>query len=248
MIQFIPLGEEHDTTPLVVIPGIDGSIGSVEPVVRGLAEKRRIWVADYTQEENETLEELAGEIAGAVSDELGEPFHLLGQSIGTILSARVASDYDLPVRKVSLMCTFTKLPWNQLRVSNFFMRMTPDFLYRLTTRPVMSYVCGPVHDGEDHPFFEASRNSDKSKVVKRTAWQIDRDFSEDLSEISQPLLILMGKEDRFVPDAEEEIKKLSTIFRMKSDASVEAVAEAGHVFLPGHAIELVVKRIDDFLS
>ena len=248
MITFVELGEKSDKTPLIAVPGIDGSIGSVKPVVEGLAKSRKVYVADYTGEENDTLEGLSQEIANAIDDEISGSFHLLGQSIGSIAAAQLATDYELPVKQVALMCTFTKLNWTQLRISNFFMRLTPNWLYRLTTRPVMAYVCGPVLDGDDHPFFWASRNSDKSKVIKRTAWQIDRDFTPDLNKIQRPLLVLMGKQDRFVPDAEQEIKKLSGMYRMKQDASVEAIAEAGHVFLPSHAINLAIQRIDDFLS
>ena len=66
-------------------------------------------VVDYSAETNPTLEGLSAEIAAALTNENLTAFNLVGQSIGTIVAAHLASDYGLPVRKVALVCTFTKL-------------------------------------------------------------------------------------------------------------------------------------------
>lgn len=248
MIRLIRLGEDNGTPPLVTVPGIDGSIGSVEPVVKNLSEYRPVIVADYSEENNESLEGLAAEIAAILETEVDTEFDLMGQSIGTIVAAQLATLHALPVRKVVLTCTFTKLRWNTLRLSNFLTRLTPIWLYRLTTRPIMAMVCGPVRDGADHPFFEASKNSDKADVIRRTAWQIDRDFTGDLEKIYEPLLILMGEDDRFVPDARKEIEKLRIICSDHQGAEIKTIPDAGHVFLPSQAITTATLEIDGFLS
>lgn len=247
MIRLIRLSPPNGSPPLYAIPGLDGTIGSVEPVVKRLAETREVIVVDYSGETQATLEDLAAEIAATIRAEGRPTFDLLGQSIGTILTAQVASLHNLPVRKVALMCTFTILRWRLLRLVAALTKFTPRWLYRLTSPLTIILSCGPVGDGWHHPCFEGTRNSDQRVVAKRTAWQIDRDFAIDLARIQQPLLILMGDSDRFVPDAAAEIAKLRQMFASHSDTRVDVIPGAGHIFLPSLAIRVAATKIVEFL-
>lgn len=248
MITLQPHGKSTNAPALIAIPGIDGSIGSIAPVVERLKKTRQIVVVDYSAETNPTLDDLSKQIAAAVRGQINSEVDVLGQSIGTILAAHVACRYDLPVRRVVLMATFTKLSWTRLRISTFMMRLTPRWLYRMTTRPLMAMVCGPVGDGRDHPFFAASRASDPKGVLKRTRWQIGRDFSADLRQLEGlPTRILMGMKDRFVPDAQKEVGKLQQLFASHPE-TVIPIAGAGHVFLPSTAIASAVEHLEEFLS
>ncbi len=247
MIQLIRRGRTTAIPPLLALPGIDGSIGSIAPLVEKLSERREVIVVDYAAENHPTLEALAAEIATVVKTEIPGPIDVAGQSIGTILAAQLASSHGLPVRKVVLICTFTRLNWSKLRLSIWMMRLTPSWLYRLTSPLIMKMVCGPVGDGKHHPFFLASRHSDKKAVMKRTAWQINRDFSADLAKIQSPLLILMGEKDRFVPNAQREIEKLRRLFAGRP-AQVISIPNAGHVLLPSVAIAFAVSQIEAFLN
>jgi len=248
MIQLIHLSPPNDLPPLYAIPGLDGAIGSVEPVVKRLAESREVIVVDYSREVQTTLEGLSAEIAASIRAENRPTFDLLGQSIGTILTAQVASRHNLPVRKVALMCTFTILRWQLLRIVAAVTKYTPRGLYRLTSPLTIILSCGPVGDGWHHPCFEGTRNSDQRSVAKRTAWQINRDFAIDLARIQQPLLILMGDSDRFVPNAAREIERLRFIFAAHPAARVDVIPGAGHIFLPSLAIRLAVGKIAEFLA
>jgi pimeloyl-ACP methyl ester carboxylesterase len=247
MIQLIRLSLPNDQPPLYVVPGLDGTIGSVEPVVKRLAATREVFVVDYSGETQTTLEGLAAEIAASLRAEGRPTFDLLGQSIGTILTAQVASLHNLPVRRVALTCTFTILRWRLLRVVAAVTKVTPRWLYRLTSPLTISLSCGPVGDGGHHPAFEGTRNADQRSAAKRTAWQIDRDFAIDLARIQQPLLILMGDSDRFVPDATAEIAKLRRMFAGRADTRVDVIPGAGHIFLPSLAIRLAAAKIEEFL-
>jgi pimeloyl-ACP methyl ester carboxylesterase len=247
MIGLIRLGSPTSAPPLFAIPGLDGSIGSVEPIVKQLARQREVLVVDFSGETQPTLEALAAEIADTIRAEGRSAIDVLGQSIGTILAAQVASRHNLPVRKVVLTCTFTILRWNVLRWVVSLSKITPTWLYRLTSWPSVAISCGPVGDGGRHPCFAGAREADKRVVAKRTAWQIDRDFSADLVRVQAPLLILMGDSDRFVPNAPREIAKLRTMFAQRPTARVDVIPGAGHIFLPSAAIALAVQKIEDFL-
>ncbi len=248
MIQLIRLSSPTDQPPLYAIPGLDGGIGSVEPVVKRLAETREVIVVNFSREVQPTLEALATAIAEAIRAEGRPTFDLLGQSIGTIFTAQVASLHNLPVRRVALTCTFTILRWRLLRVVVVLTKYTPRWLYRLTSPLSIVLSCGPVGDGWHHPSFEGTRNSDQVIVAQRTAWQIDRDFAVDLARIQQPLLILMGDSDRFVPNAANEIAKLRRMFASRADARVDVVPGAGHIFLPSLAIRVAAARIAEFFQ
>lgn len=250
MIRLRPYGPAPDTSPhppLLAIPGIDGSAGSIAPIVEHLARRRAVVVADYRGEENGTLDELAAEIGAAARAALPGPWDLLGQSLGTIAAARIAGDAGTPVRKVVLIGTFTRLRRGALRIGNAVTALTPRPVYHLTAVPLMALVCGPVGDGWHHPFFAAVRTSDPAGVIKRTDWEIGRDFGADLRRLDAPCLVLMGARDRFVPDVDREIAALRALFADRP-AGVVAIPDAGHVLLPTAAIARAVGEIEGFLS
>ena len=245
MLSIEYFGKKTNKKLVIVIPGIDGSVGSVKPVVEELAEKRQVALVNYTKENNDLLDSLVEEIVAIVNEEINEPFHLLGQSIGTVMAALSSAKLGEQVAKVALMCTFTKLNWNKLRLSNFFMAAMPDFLYKASSGPTMAYVCGPVGDGKNHPFFESSKAAPKKNIVKRTAWQIGRDFAKDLEKAEKPVLIIMGEKDRFVRNPGKEIDRLREIFRGK-DAIIKTTPKGGHVFLNSSSIKFAVSELNKF--
>ena len=248
MIRFIRIGVPTHLPPLYAVPGLDGSIGTVEPVVKALAQRREVIVVDFSAETNPTLEALASEIATQIRTEDQSAFDILGQSIGTIVATQVATLHQLPVRKVALTCTFTILRWRLLRLVVTLLKFTPTWLYRLTAPLTIALSCGPVGDGGQHPAFAAARQADKTAAIRRTAWQIDRDFAIDLARIQAPLLILMGDSDRFVPDARREIARLRQLFAQQPAARVDVIPGAGHIFLPSPAIRLAAAKIEEFLA
>lgn len=241
----------------MAVPGIDGSIGSIAPMVEQLARSRPVVVVDFADERNPSLEALVDEMAGTLQAEVvgadGGPIDLWGQSIGTLVAAQLAARPELSVRRVVLVGTWTRLdwsirrPWNPVRLSNRLTALTPRPLYRATTRPLMSLVCGPVGDGRDHPFFAHSEESERDDVVRRTGWEIGRDFSPELSRVEQPTLVMLGEDDRFVPDVGAEVAKLGAVFAGKR-ARVETVPGGGHVLLPSAAMTAAVRRMEEFLD
>jgi pimeloyl-ACP methyl ester carboxylesterase len=245
MIRLQSFGVASAQPSLVVVPGIDGSIGSVEPLVERLARTREIFLVDYTQESEPTLEALSTAVAALLRDRMSASFDLMGQSIGTIIAAQAAAQ-NLPIRRVVLISTFLRLNDFKLRLSNMLTSSGPRWLYRLLSRPILEWSCGPVGDGHDHPFFAWSADSDPERIVKRTGWEIGRDFRTDIAHVPQPMLVLMGEKDRFVPNASGEIEALKKLLAGR-DADVIAVPGAGHVLLPTPAIDFAVSRIAEFL-
>lgn len=247
-VRLIPYGRPSHRNVLVAVPGLDGSAGSVAPVVERLSASRRVLLVDYSAEKHPTLGGLADEIADTVASAVSAPVDVLGQSIGSILAADLACRPAVGVRRVVLVSTFTVLRWRTLAAASALIRRTPAGLYRRTAAPLMGLVCGPVGSGRDHPFLDAVRSSDPAAAAKRTQWEVGRDFSVELSALAatgRPTLVLMGAADRFVPDVGSETARLAELFGPVSVASVHG---AGHVFLPDEAVAEAVERIEDFLG
>lgn len=233
--------------PLVVVPGMDGSRGTLAPLVERLSRSRPTFVVDYTTERNPRLEDLSGEIARLVRTELTGQVDVLATSLGAVVAAQAIGDHGLEARRAVLIGAFTRVRDAQLRANNLLISVLPRSSYRLLSPWVLAWVCGPVGDGWRHPFFRHIRASDPVQVAKRTRWEVGRDFSTELAKIAQPTLILMGSRDRFVKDLDSEIRILRRLFR-RPGSEVREVPAAGHVFLPSAAVDTAVEAAEDFLD
>lgn len=246
-VRLVRYGAPSGAPTLLVVPGIDGSWGSVAPFVEDLARDRQVVLVDYRREANDDLDGLVAEVAAAVAAEVEGPVDVLGQSIGSVIAARLARTGHVPVRRVVLVGAFTRARSTALRLATLAMAGTTRGINRLTAPALMSLVCGPVGDGRDRPFFRTSAEADPAAVRRRTAWQIDEDFGPDVVAIDAPMLVLLGDRDRFVPDARAQIAELRSLLAPRDDASVEVLAGAGHVVLPSAAVSSALTAIRRFL-
>lgn len=237
-------GLETDEPPLLVIPGLDGSPGSVQPIIARLAERRRVVVADYASERNDSLGALAEEIANVARETRDTEVDLLGQSIGTLVAAEIVARKKLPVRRVALIGTFTRVRDLPVRLGVRLSALAPRAFQELTTPPLMALICGPVRDGRHHPFFAAVRASEPASGRKRTLWQAGRDFAPLLSGIDRPLLVLLGNRDRFPPRGDQERVRAA----VRQGARVVGIPDAGHVLLPSAAVVQAADEIERFLE
>jgi pimeloyl-ACP methyl ester carboxylesterase len=234
-----------DAPPLLAVPGLDGSPGSIAPLVERLAQTRRVIVADYGAERCDSIEALGAEVAGAARAELGDAqVDVLGQSIGTLVVASMLRDRTLRARRTVLIGTFTRVRDGAVRVATTASTFTPRALQKLTTPPLMALVCGPVRDGRRHPFFAAVRASDPAAGRKRTLWQAGRDFTPLLRDLDGPTLVLLGGRDRFPPRGDRDRVRAA----LGERARVVEIPDAGHVLLPSAAIARAGEEIERFLG
>ena len=237
-------GEDRGRPPILAVPGLDGSVASIEPIVERLAADRRVLVADYTAEHNHTLEDLAAEIAAAARDATSGKVDMLGQSIGTLLAAEIATGGTLAVRRIALIGTFTRVRDRSLRIANALSALSPYALQRWASPALLALVCGPVGDGRRHPFFSASRRSVFSRTRRRTAWQLARDFAPLLRRLDKPLLVVLGERDQFMPRGDADRVRAA----VQPRGRVVAIPSCGHVLLPSAAIERAAAEIGEFLA
>ncbi len=129
MIQLIRRGSATAAPTFLALPGMDGSLGSIAPLVEKLSNQREIIVVDYAAETNATLEVLATEIANVAKAEIKGAMDLYGQSIGTTLAPQLASLHGLPVRKVALTGAFTRYEEQTMKRFNSFAPNCFAFLF-----------------------------------------------------------------------------------------------------------------------
>ncbi len=240
-------GSPTSGVPLVVVPGMDGSVGTVAPLVERLAQSRPVLVVDYTTERNASLEDFSREVAELVRAHVPGEVDVLAASLGSIAAAQAIGDHGLPARRVVLVGTFTRVADTRLRANNLLVAVSPRRVYQALAPLLMAWVCGPVGDGRRHAFFRNVRRSDPTQVVKRTRWEIGRDFAPELAKIAAPTLVLMGERDRFVPDLDEQLDVLRRLVS-RPGSELRTVAGAGHVLLPSAAVDAAVAAAEAFLG
>jgi pimeloyl-ACP methyl ester carboxylesterase len=238
-------GSADGTRPVLVVPGLDGSVGTVAPLVEALARTRPVYLVDYRTERNPTLELFSAEIAALVRDAGLPPVDVVASSLGCIAAAQAVADHGVACDRLALVGPFTVLDSRRLRGARWVTALLPRRLYELAAPLLMGWICGPIGDGWRHPFFRWIRSSDPRQVVKRTGWEIDRDFSLDLKKLTQPTLVLLGAKDRFVPDVDDEAAALITALS-NSESEVRLIPEAGHVLLTSGAVREAVQLIETF--
>lgn len=245
--RLVRYGQAEGADPVLVVPGLDGSVGTVAPLVEALARTRPVHLVDYRTERNPTLELFAAEVAELVRDAgLGE-VDVVASSLGSVAAAQAVAEHGMSCRRLALVGPFTVLDSRRLRVVKAMTELMPRRLYRVTAPLLMAWVCGPVGDGRRHPFFRWIGRSDPQQVAKRTGWEIDRDFSSALERLTQPVLVLMGAEDRFVTSVEAEVATITRVLG-NADSEVRVLPGAGHVMLPRRAVAETVRLIQEFLG
>lgn len=245
--RLVRYGDVEGPPPVLVVPGLDGSVGTVAPLVQGLAATRPVYLVDYRTERNQTVELLAAEIAALVREEGLQEVDVVASSIGCVAAAQAIGDHGLVCRRVALVGPFTVLDPRRLRAVKLAIALMPRRLYQATAPLLMAWVCGPVGDGRRHPFFRWIRKSDPHQVAKRTGWEIDRDFTPDFRKLGQPVLVILGAQDRFVVDVGKEMAALWAALP-NPDKEIEVIPHAGHVMLPSKAVRATVQLIHRYFD
>jgi pimeloyl-ACP methyl ester carboxylesterase len=190
---------------------------------------------------------LSAEIAALVRSAGLPHVDTVATSLGCMVAAQTLGDHGIPYGRAVLIGAFTVLDSRRLRLTNRIVSLLPRRLYQLGAPLLMAWVCGPVGNGRRHPFFGWIRRSDPTQVVKRTRWEIDRDFALELKKLTRPTLVLMGSEDRFVRDVDTEVAAITRALS-HPESEVRMVPDAGHVFLPSGAAQTAVRAIRMFLN
>lgn len=136
-------------------------------------------------------------------DDISEPVHLCGLSLGGMLALNYAADYPDKLASMAVIGAQYKIPKGLMKFQNFVFRLMPNTSF-------------------------AKLGMRKTDLLKLTASMLDLDFSAKLKEISCPTLIICGEKDKTNKKASEDLSDRIANAEMKTikDAGHELNIEA----------------------
>jgi len=204
------------------------------------------------------LDEVAGVLAGALSERAGGPFDLLGTSLGGAVAVHLAAGYPELVRRLILAAPAGFTPWRFPvavsgvgAVSDRVIAARRVVGARLagsaTVRRALLWGTvaepGRLSAGDARMVFEASGGSER--IAAALSVVLRADLRPLLQKLDVPLGLIWGEQDRVVP-----ISTLSLIRGLRPDAVVETIPRAAHIPQLERPVEFVVaaRRVLDGLA
>jgi len=243
-------------TPLVVIPGLEGSGESclhfIVPAVeagRTSGVSLQLCLVNYAQEQHKDIDSLGRTIEELLlANYQKEAVLIYSQSFGNLLMARLGSGDNLAIKRVFMISPFTKLPGLMSKISYYSLFVTPTWVYRNTIKPMARYVFGPVgNSNKKHPFFDALTRATSSGVRRQTRWLLKLDYEEVFPKIKAPAIISLGVKDRLV-NIKEQIAYYEAACSTRNDWKLVLNQNNGHVIFMPEEIDWAKDEIVKFLQ
>lgn len=132
-----------------------------------------------------------------VCNEIEEPINLCGLSLGGVLALNYAIDHPKRVNSLVLIATQYKMPQRMLRFQNMIFRFMPDAMFR-------------------------QMGFGKREFIRLCSTMMELDFSQSVSRISCPVLVVCGEKDGANKRASRELASLL------GNVELQRVKDAGH--------------------
>jgi len=226
-----------ETPKLLVFPGIDGAPELRQGLVECLG--RRVEVRTFALPEDTSLdhEGLAARFAAHLPD---EPVVLAGESFSGPLVAMIAEKRPDVVKGVVFVASFPRLTY--LRAAKLLLPFIP--LRAIPFALIGFAIMGRRGSGDIPRRTQAALKRLPARLIKhRAKLTLEVDVSETISRLSQPILVIHGRNDRFVPQGH-----VRHFLRLRPDTQVVMI-DGAHMILETHpaqvaeAIEAFIERI-----
>lgn len=149
-----------------------------------------------------------------VCDETGEPINLCGLSLGGVLALNYAIDHPKRVNSLVLIATQYKMPQRMLRFQNMIFRFMPDAMFR-------------------------QMGFGKREFIRLCSTMMELDFSQSVSRISCPVLVVCGEKDSANKKASRELASFL------ENVELQRIKDAGHE-VNREAPEQLAKLLEGF--
>lgn len=187
-------------TPILLLPGMDGTRFMLRPLVEALPEHLEPIVVEYPADGPCDYAAALTTALAALDALPGDgPVHVLGWSFSGPVAMRLANARPLRVRTVTLVATFVTAPQRWLAVAGVFLQAPVVGLVR-TLRRLPLWLLKPPSDPlrqDKAKIWAAIGAATLARRVAAIRWVDARD---DLRAVRQPLLYLRSSHDRVVPD------------------------------------------------
>jgi pimeloyl-ACP methyl ester carboxylesterase len=229
--------------PLVLVHGLGTNRGVWAETATRLAEQRLVVAFDVPgfgdsppAGDGFDLTEVGGALAEAAAERLGGPYDLLGHSLGGAVAIAAATIDPGQVRRLILGAPAGFRPRSE-RVADAVSLAAPPLLAarrRLGRRLVESPAgrrtllwgalldAGRLSPARAQTMLDASASARRLRQATRAA--ILADLAEPLAALETPVGFVWGEQDPLMPRSTQEALR-----RIRPEAPVEVVPEAGHV-------------------
>lgn len=223
--------EEGSGTPLVYVPGIDGSGALLLDTAPRLARAFRLVRLRYLPQGGDSYAGLAASIDGLLAERGIERALLLSESFGGAVALQLALDWPGRVAGLAIVNGFARHPWRlRLLVSWLGAPLVRGWVFRAARRFLSpSALFGPRSSAPLRARFAAVGGIGLDQAYRRRLQMIrGLDLRPRLPRLACPLALYASDADRIVPSlrAAREMQALAP------DATLEVLARAGHLVLP----------------
>lgn len=244
----------HSNYPLFIyLPGMDGSGQLFQTQIDGLEAGFDVRCLAIPSKDLTSWDELTNRVLNLIHAELKNtpqrPVYLCGESFGGCLAKKVA------IRAPHLFkCIILSNPASSFRIHPFFYwgsqftDFLPNFCYDVSALGLLPFLASlPRINRDDRKKLLKAMQSVPPETIR---WRISllREFYIDeykLSQLTQPILLLAGANDRLLPSTREALR-LANIF---PNAKIIVLPESGHACLLEKDINLYeIMRQNNFLE
>lgn len=245
--------EEHGTgAPLVLVPGLGGTVESWQAQIRHFRQRYRVIVLDNRGSGRSsmppgpyTMDEMAADLAGLLDAlNVTEPVRLVGASMGGVLVQCFIRNYPERVAQLVLVSTGVsggdpRITFPSLKVLQrlAFPGATPQqrlrTLFELYFHPRYLEVHPEVFDEAAQLYARIGAQPEHATRAQLKAVQDTRPYYKWLAQINVPVLVMHGEDDLVWP-----VKNAHTLVKGVGDnAELALFEEAGHVLFQEKAEE-----------
>ncbi|MRR16839.1 MAG: PAS domain S-box protein [Deltaproteobacteria bacterium] len=225
---------------LVLMPGLDGTGKSFEPLLPLIADDNRVTVVSYPADRILSFEETVESAARQIPDDI--PPVVIAESFSGPVAVRMIASGRVKAQALVLCATFARPPHPFIWRIVHLLRL-PIFIRPLTSGSFFNYVMGdPRQAAALRPLWEKVHAAVPPHVLASRLSLLNRvDVTRDLRRLDIPCLYLQATDDRIVP-----ANCLSVFERNLAYLTVKKI-KAPHFILQS-APETCLAAIDELLG
>lgn len=239
----VAMDERGDGEPLVLIHGVGANRRIWHRVVERLASGARVIAIDIpgfgdspSTGPGFEIDEVADRVAAALLARTGDPFHLIGHSLGGAVALKLASRHAADVRSMVLVAPAGFAPRSPPLARALGFASAGFLAARRIVGPPLSespvarraLLWGAVADGgrlgADDARLMIGASARATRVRQAIEAVVSLDLRTILDELALPVGLLWGERDRVVP-----VATARQLLAVRPEAPLEVIAEAGHV-------------------
>ncbi|WP_375512569.1 alpha/beta fold hydrolase [uncultured Nostoc sp.] len=238
---------------LVYLPGMDGTGQLLRSQTAGLEAGFDVRCLAIPRKDLNTWDVLAKSVLDLIDAELEKssqrPVYLCGESFGGCLAMKVAIQSPHLFRRIILInpaSSFHLRPW--LNWASQLTYLVPSELYDVGALGLLPFLASlpRISRSDRHELLKTMR----SVPLETVHWRLSllREFhidDEQLSRLTQPVLLIAGASDRLLPSV-TEVKRIGNIL---PNTKIVVLPNCGHACLLEEGINLYeILKANDFLE